>query len=101
MIIVYINIDIQTIIVSHIILEYSKTYVRILNMTEDIVARKLLTNGTFKSTMLYGITRDTVSVMSCPACGDNHIDIQTLCDERGYFYIRCPYTGAKIVGIYA
>jgi len=57
------------------ILEYLKIYVRTLNiMTDDILAKKLLTRQELKSTMLYSVDRNSVTVYDCPACREDHID---------------------------
>ena len=70
-------------------------------MTKDKIAKKLLMDHNFKSIMRYGSRDNTVSIVSCPVCGNNHIDIQNLCDSDGHFYIRCPNTKIKVLGIYS
>ncbi len=83
-------------------LGYLRIYVRTLSiMTDNILAKKLLTRQELKSTMLYGVDRNSVTVYDCPACEENHINVQVLCDVKGHFYIRCPNSGLKIVGVYA
>ena len=104
--IVYINIYIKIIIAFIMILKYLKIYLKNLNMIkikEDIIAKNLLANERFKSIMSFGTTIGKVTVHKCPVCKDNHINAEALYDddEGRHFYIKCPSTNVKVIGIYA